>query len=179
MRAINIGLTEHQRQGVIDLLNHDLADAYLLLVKTKKFHWDVVGPQFLTLHKLWEQHYNTLTANIDACAERVRTLGGYPVGTMRGFLELTSLSEHPGDVPMATGMVDILIENHEHVIRNLRDHIDLCSDKFHDQGTADFLTGLMEQHEQIAWMMRSFIEGEAVMATGDRSGLTNKAKVGV
>jgi starvation-inducible DNA-binding protein len=179
MRAINIGLTEPQRQGVIDLLNHDLADAYLLLVKTKKFHWDVVGPQFLTLHKLWEQHYNTLTANIDACAERIRTLGGYPVGTMRGFLELTSLSEHPGDVPMATGMVDILIENHEHVIRNLRDHIDLCSDNFHDQGTADFLTGLMEQHEQIAWMMRSFIEGEAVMATGDRAGLRNKAKVGV
>jgi starvation-inducible DNA-binding protein len=98
---------------------------------------------------------------------------------MRGFLELTSLSEHPGDLPMATGMVDILIENHEHVIRNLRDHIDLCSDNFHDQGTADFLTGLMEQHEQIAWMMRSFIEGEAVMATGDRAGLANKAKVGV
>jgi starvation-inducible DNA-binding protein len=179
MRSINIGLTEPQRQGVIDLLNRDLADAYLLLVKTKKFHWDVVGPQFLTLHKLWEQHYNTLTVNIDACAERIRTLGGYPVGTMRGFLELTSLSEHPGDIPMATEMVDILIENHEHVIRNLRDHIDLCSDNFHDQGTADFLTGLMEQHEQIAWMMRSFIEGEAVMATGDRAGLTNKAKVGV
>jgi starvation-inducible DNA-binding protein len=179
MRSINIGLTEPQRQGVIDLLNRDLADAYLLLVKTKKFHWDVIGPQFLTLHKLWEQHYNTLTVNIDACAERIRTLGGYPVGTMRGLLELTSLSEHPGDIPMATEMVDILIENHEHVIRNLRDHIDLCSDNFHDQGTADFLTGLMEQHEQIAWMMRSFIEGEAVMATGDRVGLTNKAKVGV
>jgi starvation-inducible DNA-binding protein len=178
MRTINIGLTEEQRQGVIDLLNRDLADAYLL-VKTKKFHWDVVGPQFLTLHKLWEQHYNTLTANIDACAERIRTLGGYPAGTMRGFLDLASLSEHPGDVPMATGMVDILIENHEHVIRNLRDHIDLCSDNFHDQGTADFLTGLMEQHEQIAWMMRSFIEGEAVMATGDRAGMNNKDKVGV
>ena len=43
MRAINIGLTEEQRQGVINLLNKDLADAYLLLVKTKKYHWDVVG----------------------------------------------------------------------------------------------------------------------------------------
>ena len=72
MRSINIGLTEQQRQGVIELLNRDLADAYLLLVKTKKFHWDVVGPQFLTLHKLWEEHYNALTINIDACAERVR-----------------------------------------------------------------------------------------------------------
>jgi starvation-inducible DNA-binding protein len=179
MRTINIGLTDQQRHGVIDLLNRDLADAYLLLVKTKKFHWDVVGPQFLTLHKLWEEHYNILTENIDACAERIRTLGGYPVGTMQGFLEIASLSEHPGNVPMATGMVDILLENHEQVIRNIRDHINLCSEEFHDQGTADFLTGLMEQHEQIAWILRSFIEGEAVVASGARSDLTNQAKVGV
>jgi starvation-inducible DNA-binding protein len=182
MRPINIGLSDEQRQGVIDLLNHDLADAYLLLVKTKKFHWDIVGPQFLTLHKLWEEHYNTLTENIDACAERVRSLGGYPIGTMKGFLSVTSLSEHPGDVPMATGMVDILIGDHEQVIRNMRDHIDRCSDDFHDQGTADFLTGLMEQHEQIAWMLRSFIEGEALVANGERAGLAgleNKAKVSV
>jgi starvation-inducible DNA-binding protein len=179
MRPINIGLTDEQRQGVIDLLNHDLADAYLLLVKTKKFHWDIVGPQFLTLHKLWEEHYNTLTENIDACAERVRALGGYPIGTMKGFLEVTSLNEHPGDVPMATGMVDLLIDDHEQVIRNLREHIDQCSTEFHDQGTADFLTGLMEQHEQIAWMLRSFIEGEALVTNGERLGLWNRSKVGV
>ncbi len=179
MRTINIGLTDQQRQGVINLLNRDLADNYLLLVKTKKFHWDIVGPQFLTLHKLWEEHYNVLTANIDACAERIRTLGGYPIGTMQGFLELASLSEYPGNVPMATEMVDVLLENHEQVIRNMRDHIDLCSENFHDQGTADFLTGLMEQHEQIAWILRSFIEGEAVFASGSRSDLTNQSKVGV
>jgi starvation-inducible DNA-binding protein len=175
MRPINIGLSDEQRQGVIDLLNCDLADAYLLLVKTKKFHWDIVGPQFLTLHKLWEEHYTALTVNIDACAERIRALGGYPIGTMKGYLELTSLREHPGDVPMATGMVDLLIEDHEQVIRNLRAHIDRCSSDFHDQGTADFLTGLMEQHEQIAWMLRSFIEGEALVAQGSRLGALSQA----
>lgn len=179
MRTINIGLTEQQRQGVIDLLNRDLADAYLLLVKTKKFHWDVVGPQFLTLHKLWETHYNVLTINIDACAERVRALGGYPIGTMKGFLELASLKEHPGDVPMASQMVSALVDDHEQVVRNLRSHIDSCSESFHDQGTADFLTGLMEQHEEIAWMLRSFIEGDAVVANGDRAGYAERSKVGV
>jgi starvation-inducible DNA-binding protein len=179
MRPINIGLTDEQRTGVIDLLNSDLADAYLLLVKTKKFHWDIVGPQFLTLHKLWEEHYNILTENIDACAERVRTLGGYPIGTMKGFLEVASLREHPGDVPMATGMVDLLVDDHEQVIRNLRGHIDQCSDEFGDQGTADFLTGLMEQHEQIAWMLRSFIEGEALVTNGERLGLRNRSTVSV
>ena len=57
MKKINIGLTDEQRNGVIDLLNGVVADAYLLIVKTKKYHWDVIGPQFMTLHKVWEEQY--------------------------------------------------------------------------------------------------------------------------
>jgi starvation-inducible DNA-binding protein len=178
-RSINIGLTDQQRNGVIDLLNHDLADAYLLLVKTKKHHWDVIGPQFRTLHQLWEEQYTALTESIDACAERIRTLGGYPVGTMEGFLELASLKEQSGTVPSATDMVMSLVDDHEQVIRNLRQHIDTCSEDFHDEGTADFLTSLMEQHEQMAWMLRSFIEGEAVAANGAQPTLSKKSAVGV
>ncbi|MBW4616737.1 MAG: DNA starvation/stationary phase protection protein [Desmonostoc vinosum HA7617-LM4] len=179
MRAINIGLTEEQRQGVINLLNQDLADSYLLLVKTKKYHWDVVGPQFRTLHQLWEEQYEQLTANIDALAERVRTLGGYPVGTMEGFLKIATLKEHAGKVPTATEMVANLVDNHEQVIRNLREHVDQSSEQFHDEGTADFLTGLMEEHEEIAWMLRSFIEGQAVEPSGTQPAKETKTPVGV
>ena len=178
MRAINIGLTKEQLQGVIDLLNQDLADTYLLLVKTKKYHWDVVGPQFMTLHKLWQEHYEALTINVDVIAERVRTLGGYPVGTMEGFLKICSLKEHAGKVPTATGMVSQLLDDHEQVVRNLRKHIEQCSNSFKDDGTADFLTGLMEQHEQISWMLRSFIEGEAIASDGMKPEPQKKA-VGV
>jgi starvation-inducible DNA-binding protein len=179
MRRINIGLTDEQRQGVIELLNHDLADAYLLLVKTKKYHWDVIGPEFRTLHTLWEEHYETLTENIDSIAERVRALGGYPVGTMEGFLKITSLKEHPNDIPLATQMVERLVEDHEQIIRNLREHIDNCSDDFHDEGTADFLTGLMEGHEEMAWMLRSFIEGQPVQPNGKQAQVDSRTAVGV
>ncbi len=179
MRPINIGLTDEQRAGVIDLLNHDLADSYLLVVKTKKFHWDVVGPQFISLHELWDKHYEAISTNIDAIAERIRALGGYPIGTMKGFLEFATLSEQPGNIPMATGMVSALVKDHEQIVRNLRGHIDSCSESYHDQGTADFLTGLMEQHEEMAWMLRSFIEGEALSANGARPDLESKSPVSV
>lgn len=179
MRTINIGLTEEQRQGVINLLNQDLADSYLLVVKTKKYHWDVVGPQFRSLHELWEEHYEELTENIDELAERVRALGGYPIGTMEGFLQITTLKEHGGDVPSATDMVARLVEDHEQIIRNLRDHVDRSSDEFHDQGTADFLTELMEDHEEMAWMLRSFIEGEALQPSGTQPASQTKTPVGV
>ncbi|MBW4620055.1 MAG: DNA starvation/stationary phase protection protein [Cyanosarcina radialis HA8281-LM2] len=179
MRKINIGLTEEQCQGVIEMLNNDLADAYLLLVKTKKYHWDVVGPEFRTLHQMWEEQYQMLTENIDAIAERARTLGGYPVGTMQGFLERASLKEHPGDVPSATEMVKRLMADHEQIVRNLRQHIDKCDEEFHDQGTADFLTELMQQHEQTAWMLRSFLEGEGVEPDGINPVQETKVPVGV
>lgn len=179
MPKLNIGLTEKQRQGVIDLLNQDLADSYVLLVRTKKYHWDVIGPQFRTLHQLWEEHYEKLTQNIDAIAERIRTLGGYPVGTLEGFLKIATLKEKAGKVPTATGMVAQLVEDHEQVIRNLRKHVDRSSEDFNDEGTADFLTGLMEQHEQIAWMLRSFIEGQALEPNGISSAADTQTPVGV
>ncbi len=168
MQYLNIGLSEEQRQGVTNLLNADLADSYLLIIKTKKYHWDVIGPQFRTLHELWQQQYEAISMNIDAIAERIRQLGGYPIGTAKGFLENATLREHAGDLPNADQMVQRLVSDHEQVIRNLRQHVDQCSDDFGDEGTADFLTALMEQHEEMAWMLRSFIEGTSLSPSGNR-----------
>ena len=177
MPNLNIGLSDEQRHGVIELLNRDLADQYLLIIKTKKYHWDVIGPQFRTLHTLWEEHYNAITLNIDATAERVRQLGGYPLGTAAGFIEYGSLKEHPNDLPSADEMVSRLVQDHEQVIRNLREDIDKCGEQFHDEGTADFLTGIMEQHEEMAWMLRSFLEGQSLDSTGNRPGAETKPAV--
>jgi len=55
-----------------------------------------------------------------------------------------------------------LQEDHEQVIRNLRQHIDQCDERYNDQGTADFLTDLIRGHEMMAWMLRSFIEGRQI-----------------
>ncbi|MGF1568247.1 MAG: Dps family protein [Nodosilinea sp.] len=169
MRSLNIGLSEEQRAGVIELLNQDLANSYLLLIKTKKYHWDVVGPQFRTLHELWEEHYEALTINIDEIAERIRALGGYPLGTADSFLKFATIKEHAGDLPSSNQMVERLVQDHETIIRSLREHIDQCSEEFHDEGTADFLTGLMEAHEEMAWMLRSFTEGESLEPSGKRT----------
>lgn len=179
MPKLNIGLTNEQRKGVVDLLNVDLADLYLLLIKTKKYHWDVVGPQFRTLHQLWEEHYETLTITIDKTAERVRMLGGYPIGTAEEFIKYSTIKEQAGKLPTTNEMVERLVKDHEQIIRNLREHVDQSSEKFHDQGTADFLTGLMEQHEEMAWMLRSFLEGEGVESSGKRVTVDGKATVGV
>lgn len=170
MRPINIGLTDEQRSGVIELLNRNLADVYLLLVKTRKYHWDVVGPQFRTMHELWQEQYEALSVHVDDIAERIRALGGYPLGTAEGFLRYASIKEHPNDLPNVTEMVTRLYTDYEQIVRNQREYIEQCSDKYSDEGTADFFTGLMEEYEEAAWMLRSFIEGESLQGSPREQG---------
>jgi starvation-inducible DNA-binding protein len=74
-------------------------------------------------------------------------------------------------------MVDRLVQDHEQIIRNLREDIDRSTEEYHDEGTADFLTGLMEQHEEMAWMLRSFLEGDRLNPSNQRSNTETKPAV--
>jgi starvation-inducible DNA-binding protein len=59
-------------------------------------------------------------------------------------------------------MIANLLADHEAVIRRLRVDLETVAEKYHDAGTNDFLTGLMEKHEKITWMLRAFLAGDAI-----------------
>jgi starvation-inducible DNA-binding protein len=122
----------------------------------------VTGPEFHSLHELLEDFYQKLAPLADDVAERVRMMGGRAIGTMAEFSQQTRLSEQPGDAPEARQMLENLLADHEQIIRDLRQDIHVCADELNDQGTADFLTGLMEEHEKMAWMHRAFLEGRSI-----------------
>jgi starvation-inducible DNA-binding protein len=155
--VINIGLTDKQRDGVVGILNAALSDEFVLYTKTRNFHWNVTGSQFNDLHKFFEAQYEELEGFIDDVAERARALGGVAVGSMQGFLKHTRLKESTGVSPSAMEMIAELLKDHETIIRQLREDIKKVGDKFSDEGTADFLTGNMEAHEKMAWMLRAFL----------------------
>jgi starvation-inducible DNA-binding protein len=79
------------------------------------------------------------------------------VGTLTEFVKTTRLRERPGEYPDARGMISDLVADHEAVVRQLRADVVTVMDKHGDAGTNDFLTGLMEQHEKMAWMLRAFL----------------------
>lgn len=157
-----IGLSEQVRERVIGILNATLADEHALYVKTRNYHWNVTGPQFHSLHEMLEESYQKLAPLADDVAERVRMMGGHAIGTMAEFTQRMRLAEQPGDAPEARQMVANLLADHEQMIRDLRKDIDAVDDELNDQGTADFLTSLMEQHEKMAWMHRALLEGRSV-----------------
>ena len=152
---LNIGLSDQHRMGVIDILNALLADEYVLYTNTRNYHWNVVGPQFHDLHKFFESQYEELNEVVDEVAERVRALGGTALGSLTEFLKQARLKEHPGQSASTHEMVKNLLTSHESIIQSLRVDLEISADKFHDMGTSDFLTGVMEQHEKMAWMLRA------------------------
>lgn len=156
----NIELTERNGNGVVKILNTLLADEFVLGTRTRNCHWNVTGPHFHDLHKLFESQYDALDEVLDDVAERARSLGGHAVGTLTEFLKLARLKEQPGEYPPAPEMTAELLAGHEAVIRQLRADLEACAKKFGDAGTADLLTGLMEQHEKMAWMLRAALEGK-------------------
>ena len=152
----NIGISDKNIKAVADLLTNVLSDAVMLYSKTRKFHWNVKGESFMELHKLFESQYKQLEEAIDEIAERISKLGMPVIGTLKEFLQHTSLSEAPAKYPGKDGMLKELLTDHETVIKALRKCIDDCDEKYKDAGTADFLTGLMEGHETIAWTLRRY-----------------------
>ena len=129
---------------------------------TRNYHWNVVGPQFNDLHKFFEEQYNELNTVVDDVAERARALDGNAIGTLAEFVEHARLTEHPGQYPPAREMLANLLADHETVIRQLRVDLETSANTYQDAGANDFLTGLMEQHEKMAWMLRAFLADAAV-----------------
>ena len=155
--APDIGLADDRRDGVLRILTALLADEYVLYTKTRNYHWNVVGPQFNDLHKFFETQYDALDEVVDEVAERSRTLGGPAIGTLAEMLDHARLKEHPKQYPDARQMLANLLADHEAIVRTLRGDLAAAMDKFGDAGTSDFLTGLLEKHEKMAWMLRSFL----------------------
>lgn len=152
----NIGISDKDRKSVAGILNQLLADEYVLYTKTRNYHWNVTGPHFSELHKFFESQYEELNDIVDEVAERARSLGSVSLGSLKEFLAHTKLKETAGAELGAQKMIANLLADHEHVIRSLREALAACAERYGDMGTSDFLTGLMEQHEKMAWMLRAY-----------------------
>lgn len=150
-----IGISDINRQAVAEELAKILADETVLYIKTKNAHWNIEGADFYDKHKFFEVQFGQLDEIIDSVAERIRSIGHYAPAALKSYLSLTHLSEESREHNDSQGFIKELLHDHESIIMILREHITSFSEAFHDSGTSDFITGLMETHEKMAWFLRS------------------------
>src|SRR6185503_3031862 len=101
-------------------------------------------------HKLYEGQYDELAEIIDQIAERIRTIGHFAEGRLKELLKLASLEEPPAPTDQAAQIAN-LDADHETIIMKLRKLISEFDEKYKDIGSSDFVTGLLKQHEKMAW----------------------------
>jgi starvation-inducible DNA-binding protein len=152
---LNIGISRDDRQAIAGGLSRLLADSYTLYLKTHNYHWNVTGPQFNTLHQMFEEQYTELATAVDEIAERIRALGVKAPGSYAEYARLTRVDEGAGD-ESAEEMIRQLAIGQETVVRTARDAFP-AADKASDEPTADLLTQRMQIHEKNAWMLRSML----------------------
>lgn len=139
--------------SVVNALSKILADTYVLYTKTQNYHWNVTGELFPMLHAFFEEQYEKLSEAVDLLAERIRGLGEYAPGTLREFLEISTLHEST-QVPSPQHMIQNLYEDHEKIAQELAKFIELAQ-KNHDEGTADVFIERLRAHQKTAWMLKN------------------------
>ena len=154
MTTANIGLEADIRKENCEILERTLSTEFVLNVKIRNYHWNVVGINFYEFHKFFEELYESSTESIDEIAEIARMLGYKVVGNMQEYIEKSIITEDTNKDVALEDMIQNLLEDKEEVIRQMRKDIDTVADTG-DQLTEDFLTGEIRRHEKDAWMLRA------------------------
>ena len=138
------------------VLNERIADFAVLYFKLHRFHWFVQGLGFHACHKLYEELYDETTALVDEFAERLLAIKGVPVATMKGYLELASISEEGNEVTPQE-ISKTLVKDFGHVVECLKVGID-AAEESKDLVTADLFTVTIGQLEKHMWMLNQTLK---------------------
>lgn len=153
----NIGIPLKHLEEISQILSHILADEFVLYTKTRNAHWNIEGPNFHSLHTLFESQYNEIAEIVDTVAERIRILGNYAPATLKQFLALTQLKEKTEQNNDNTNFIKDLLVDHEAIIAHIRIQMERVDDPLKDAGTVDLLAGLITYHEKVSWVLRSHL----------------------
>lgn len=146
------------RTKVCALLNSRPADAVDLSSQCKQAHWNVKGPSFIALHKLFDEVHDTVESGVDDVAERIVQLGGVASGTVRNAAKASTLKEFPSGPLSGDEACEALSERLAAFGASLRRAID-AADELGDADTADLFTGFSRGVDKALWFVEAHLQG--------------------
>ena len=153
---MDIGIEKKSRKLVADTMIRVLADTFILSLKVRNFHWNVLGPNFKPLHELFQDIYEDLDESGDEIAERIRALGFHCPGSYAEFIAVSAIKEERGHLE-ALDMVRRLVLDLELLIRRI-DEVKSVAMSVDDDASADLMIERLADLTKFAWMLRSHLE---------------------
>lgn len=157
LHKTKIDIAKGTREKLIAILNQRLADGSDLKSQAKQAHWNVKGPNFIALHELFDRVATELDPIVDDIAERVTTLGGTALGTVRVAAQNSTLAEYPLEITDGATHVEALSDALADFGKKIRADID-ATDKLGDADTADLFTGVSRSIDKLLWFVEAHIQ---------------------
>lgn len=149
-------------EQVVDALNTDLANGYVLYHQLKKHHWNVEGAEFLELHRFLQECYEHMEMGTDKIAERAQALGGVPVAGMQAMLDKATVTPEDDDVYNARTSLENDLEMYGDIIEGMREHIKLCNN-LGDYATEELLREILVTVEEDAHHIEHYLEDDSLV----------------
>ena len=153
-------LPEATRFAVIETLNLRLADAIALQTQVKQAHWNVKGPNFIALHRLFDEISDAILEYIDLLAERAVQLGGVAEGTAKMAVQRSILKPYPLDISAGRAHCEALSSALADFGAAVRQAIDAADEKG-DKDTSDIYTEISRGTDQWLWFVESHLQADA------------------
>jgi starvation-inducible DNA-binding protein len=151
-------LPAETRAKVAGVLNRRLADCIDLQTQCKQAHWNVKGPQFIALHKLFDEINEDVEEYVDLLAERVVQLGGVAEGTARTVAERSTIPEYPLNIAAGQEHVDALSTALAAFGASARQGIDEM-EELNDADSMDILTEISRGVDKWLWFVEAHLQG--------------------
>ncbi len=152
-----IDIPAKTRGQITTMLNQQLADMFDLCSQTKQAHWNVKGPQFFQLHKLFDKLAGDLLEDTDLIAERVTALGGVAMGTARMAAQASRLPEFPGKALDSMSCVEVLAVRFASLAETTRSAINIASER-QDETTANILQDISGRLDKNLWLLEAHLQ---------------------
>lgn len=149
-------LSEKTRSQMNDVLQARLADTIDLYQQSKQAHWNVKGPNFISLHELFDKAASATNEFMDLIAERIAQLGGTPEGTIRAASKRSTLAEYSLTLVNGKDHVEALSTTWAHYGKNVRQAIDQATE-LHDMDTADLFTEVSREADKYLWFLEAHL----------------------
>ncbi|MFN4280764.1 Dps family protein [Thermosynechococcus sp.] len=150
-----MGTTTTLKEQVLTTLKREQANAVVMYLNYKKYHWLTYGPLFRDLHLLFEEQGSEVFAMIDELAERSLMLDGQPVADPADYLNVATVPPSSGQLTVKQ-MIEEAIANHELIITEMHQDAEVATEAG-DIGTADLYTRLVQTHQKHRWFLKEFL----------------------
>ena len=157
-------ISDKNNEAVVNFLNLLLANEYVLYTNTRAAHWNVDGSNYFELHVFMENQSIALDDIIDNIAEQIRSLGHFALGSLKDFITVARMSYNNYNFSNSEQIFETLLKDHKTIICMIQQELYPISDKFKDRCTADFLARLIEQHEKMIRLIKSFLSNPVLNA---------------